>query len=290
MKNVLGHIISKTDLPYWAYGPIMKNLTATTAKFYLPWKKEVVCSGSVTGTVFSGHSVRTTFGNSLRVVSFVRFIMERAGIPQSCYRLNVAGDDVMLFLEKEHLSNFRTAFNAVYIDGNTFDMKDKVAHGLGQVAKDFKVSCNELDFLSKWGKMIGGKCYLNRRIERALISGNYTDKIRDTKKDKFSIGNFNYAITCCLESWGIHWPVIREYIRERKRILVHDFARLSSFLGSVIDFFSFTKVKNDYCYEQQELFFHMYDTYGLSLAIDDVHKAPMFFSRLYRPGVENGKE
>lgn len=32
---------------------------------------------------------------------------------------------------------------------------------------------------------------------------------------------FNWCITTGLESWGQTWPVIREYIRERKKTLIH---------------------------------------------------------------------
>lgn len=53
---------------------------------------------NVKGTVFSGHPTRTTFGNTLRVVSYWRYILR--DVPRTHYRLYVCGDDVMLRVVK----------------------------------------------------------------------------------------------------------------------------------------------------------------------------------------------
>lgn len=60
---------------------------------------------------------------------------------------------------------------------------------------------------------------VNRRIERAIISGNVTPKIKISKKKggkSFTIPEFNWSITTSLESWGFSWPVVQQYISLRK--------------------------------------------------------------------------
>jgi hypothetical protein len=47
--------------------------------------------GKIVGTVFSGHPLRTTFGNSMRVYYYFKFIAHLAGI--SKIKIFVCGDD-----------------------------------------------------------------------------------------------------------------------------------------------------------------------------------------------------
>lgn len=59
--------------------------------------------GKVHGTTLSGHPTRTTLGNTLRVSAYVEYICIKANIPKTALHVNVAGDDVLIFIEKEYL-------------------------------------------------------------------------------------------------------------------------------------------------------------------------------------------
>jgi hypothetical protein len=71
-------------------------------------KRKCIISGKFHGTVFSGHPTRTTLGNSLRVILYIKFIMANAGITN--YRLYVGGDDVFIILNKCDLARFQKEF------------------------------------------------------------------------------------------------------------------------------------------------------------------------------------
>lgn len=57
-------------------------------------------SGTFNGTVFSGHPTRTTLGNTIRVILYLKFTLALANIPKSAYKLYVGGDDTFLLLEE----------------------------------------------------------------------------------------------------------------------------------------------------------------------------------------------
>jgi len=61
-------------------------------------RKVAFLKGTLHGTVFSGHPTRTTFGNSLRVILYKRYIMHKAGITD--YLLYVVGDDCLLVFDR----------------------------------------------------------------------------------------------------------------------------------------------------------------------------------------------
>jgi len=63
-----------------------------------------VFSYKVFGTVYSGDPTRTTFGNSLRVICYMEFILYMSGIIK--YKIFVAGDDVLLMINRKDLTHF----------------------------------------------------------------------------------------------------------------------------------------------------------------------------------------
>lgn len=93
--------------------------------------------------MFSGDPTRTTWGNTLRVVSYMEYTLSLAGIGYNDYRLFVAGDDVFLLLERCHLAAFEKAFWRVYSNEETG------VYGLGQCAKKLDIlPKNCMEFLS----------------------------------------------------------------------------------------------------------------------------------------------
>lgn len=58
------------------------------------------------GTVFSGHPTRTTWGNTMRVLSYAHFIAYLADIPNNCIKIHASGDDLLIFIEKQYQEIF----------------------------------------------------------------------------------------------------------------------------------------------------------------------------------------
>lgn len=67
----------------------------------------IVNRGEVYGTTPSGNPTSTTLGNTFRVLLYQEFVASIAGVPVITH---VAGDDVLTFVEKEHLQAFENSF------------------------------------------------------------------------------------------------------------------------------------------------------------------------------------
>lgn len=63
-------------------------------------KKKLLIKGLIRGTVFSGDALGTTLGNTIRVLMYIQYIMQRGNIPQKNFRVFVAGDDVLIIISK----------------------------------------------------------------------------------------------------------------------------------------------------------------------------------------------
>jgi len=59
----------------------------------------VKCTGTVTGTVKSGHPLDTTLFNTIRSLLYAKLIAMEAGVP---YSACAAGDDLVIFVNKLH--------------------------------------------------------------------------------------------------------------------------------------------------------------------------------------------
>lgn len=86
--------------------------------------KRKVLKARISGTVFSGHPTRTTFGNTLRVIFYLKYAYYLSDIKN--YSLFVCGDDVLSITEQYNKEKFERNFYRVY----TTD-KSKLVHGLG---------------------------------------------------------------------------------------------------------------------------------------------------------------
>lgn len=65
-----------------------------------------------------------------------------------------------------------------------------------------------MDFLSKNIQLLGNTFIVSRITERAIISGNASDKIGPD----FSVGMHVYAISAGIESWGKTIPIVKNYL------------------------------------------------------------------------------
>jgi hypothetical protein len=91
-----------------------------------PETKKILFRGALTN-VTSGHPTSTTFGNNLRVINFIRYIKHKSFIKDSEIKINISGDDVIIFIEKDRVKTFKKWFSKVYL----FDENSSKPHGLG---------------------------------------------------------------------------------------------------------------------------------------------------------------
>jgi hypothetical protein len=220
LNAVFDHVMMYLEVPGYLWGALKRCLEMLEVPVTCYGKnRKVLFSGMLTGTTFSGHATRTTFGNTLRVISYAEYILEKAGVPKDAYRLFVAGDDVSLTICKKFVPQFLAVFWQVYAPRDYYG-----SHGLGQVAKELIQDDFKIDFLSKFALYFQGKIVLNRKIGRAMLSGNITNKVRKETKSRagLTVSQHVAAITDGLLSWGKSWPVIGALIEWRVNNLVHN--------------------------------------------------------------------
>jgi len=130
----------------------------------------------------------------------------------------VAGDDVIVFMAERFEAAFDAAFWTVYSS-----QEHNFRHGLGQLAKAYKSEGYKVDFLSKFGFRFMDQVVLNRQMDRALLSGNITSKIRKaTRSDPgLTVAQHVAAITDGLIAWGKTWPIVSQLISYRQEVLEH---------------------------------------------------------------------
>jgi len=84
--------------------------------------------GSILGTTFSGKTLNTTFGNSMRSFCYHKYILHRAkvfGIPI------VVGDDFVVVMNKRDTDLYLKEFRNVYHIGEQPEGDNVLIHGLG---------------------------------------------------------------------------------------------------------------------------------------------------------------
>lgn len=74
-------------------------VTCLEAKIQGLDKKKRILEATLVGTVFSGHPTRTTYGNTLRVILYLKFTFFLAGIDK--YSLFICGDDCLAIIESD---------------------------------------------------------------------------------------------------------------------------------------------------------------------------------------------
>jgi len=90
------------DLPLDLRKPLIVALTELKSKFFMVNNvtKSLELRGEVEGTVFSGHPTRTTWGNTLRVLSYIEYVCRDN---KYSYQPFVSGDDATLMIERADL-------------------------------------------------------------------------------------------------------------------------------------------------------------------------------------------
>lgn len=110
LKRYGGQLIKKLALGHAIEPRVIELMLDSTMQFIQrssTMKGIIVNRGEVYGTTPSGNPTSTTLGNTLRVLLYQDFVATIANVP---VLTSVSGDDVLTFIEKEHLSAFENSF------------------------------------------------------------------------------------------------------------------------------------------------------------------------------------
>jgi len=164
----------------------------------MPKKRELMTSGYIASGTWSGHFLRTTIGNSIRVVYYLKFICYRAQIPH--VDIWVSGDDVLFRIPKESQDRFTLYMRTIYHFGDPVVYQ----HGLGQLCKALYFDSSASVFLSKDIIDCCGTVYVNRLPERVVAGSQSSYKIRFTSKKNttFTRKDHATAVTLSIKSYA----------------------------------------------------------------------------------------
>lgn len=173
IRHVLKNLCFRLGFTLDQYEEIKKHILDLDAFFtmYYPKTRKKLLQGQIKGTTFTGHPVRTTFGNTMRMYYYTNFIMTQHDIKVVQFH---AGDDVLVMGEASQidklvqwipeyavttdeeiaeLDQFKKNTD-LEIDMDEVNPKNVKTKGLGQIFRDFKTSFTDFDFLSKDGRQI----------------------------------------------------------------------------------------------------------------------------------------
>jgi hypothetical protein len=110
----------------------VQHLTNLILNITVRNRRVAIAKARINGTTFSGHTVRTTLGNSLRVLMYVSYIFHKAGYKGVAFGLVlvivvfVAGDDVLIKCSRKARDAFIEVFHRYYAKST-----EPQRHGLG---------------------------------------------------------------------------------------------------------------------------------------------------------------
>jgi len=185
-----------------------------------PKMKQIAIKGVLKGTVFSGHALSTTLGNTLRVLSYVYFVAELAGVPWECIQPFVAGDDAVVAIAPEYAEIFEDNIHKVYARQDT----DR-EHGLGQVIKMSSFMCSEYmtTFLSRFIYVdpVTRAASSFRLPQRFAHTGHVSTKVAIGKITKGSMTPEEHAtaVYLCMTSSEIPkaYQIVADYVMNERR-------------------------------------------------------------------------
>ena len=196
---------------------IIKAATTMILTTKLEWKGKNIGLAKLDGTTFSGHPTRTTLGNTLRVINYIRFWMKKSNVNN--HSIFVAGDDSMvkIYASDAEIDNLISEFNKLWTQS------DSRIHGLGQKAKELILAGpHYVDFLSRDAIWDGRRYYIARGLDKVLNGSLLTDK--QCYRGDFP-EEYNYLIGCQIYSWGKNIPIMKKYaemrLAESTRVMSH---------------------------------------------------------------------
>jgi len=211
LKNVAPKIMGLMGFTASMIKAILNNLTSVYQKVVLiskdkrfPFKSKMkfIMEAILTGTVYSGHASKTTWGNTVRAILwFLRICRElKAKWNENFYHFQ-AGDDAFTILDEKDLDNFLRLFEKYNTEEESY----------GLLFQDITVFKDAGEFLSQDGFYAGGRFHLMRKPEKVINTAMFTDKIDDKNMAAFENG-----IADQLSAAYKNFPGIREFANWRK--------------------------------------------------------------------------
>jgi len=197
---------------------------------------------SIRGTTFSGHPSRTTLGNTLRQILYIKFVAASIGINLDGLSVNkkadgfvaVAGDDAVVWAPRGVLDRLLVAFKAFFAN----DTSER-SYGLGQCIKEYHVSdwwdfsfCSRLSYLSSNGVWV-----MMRNPLKTLLAGNYYYGKASSFADSM-IEHGTFVSSAWAEDFG--WTAAQMYAAARTKKVSIDDGRLAE-LKAKRDYYSFSQ-------------------------------------------------
>jgi len=154
----------------------------------------------------------TTFGNTVLMMSYWRFVFERAGIKD--YVLLVKGDDVLFGIPEHQKTALMIVVREIFCDKQVF-----VAHGLGQICKFIKFgTLDEMDFLSNYFFYTeDGSIRMTRIPERAFQTMPWSTKVPHNltpDKEYIVAKELCFSKGHSLLAWSRGLPIFEKYARK----------------------------------------------------------------------------
>jgi len=161
----------KAKNPDRLHANLMDILLSTIAKVNLKGLKGKKYGYiKINGTVFSGSPTLTTFGNTMRVIFCHLFCLSIAKVPKDQYCLRVAGDDAVLWINKDYEKDLERIYSVMYSDNKSDHSK-----GLGQILEYSKNEWWRAEFCSKMlvvDPNLPEKAHWVRKPESVLYKGH----------------------------------------------------------------------------------------------------------------------
>jgi len=222
INKLFNDVLSSSEIPVVLVEQIKFLLTSSQLNFMVQYREKILpkitskmVEGKIVSTVFSGHPSRTTFGNTMRVIYYLKFILYMARININDVTFWVAGDDVLIRMRSKCVKIFEAVYNRVYYrNGNR-----KIIYGLGQICKELHITGDHGSFLSK-DIILGPTSYVSRLPHRVIAGSNHTHQ--DIDKQLHSS-----AVTLGLRDYGILNPFLNRYqqLRDSKFLTTAQLAK-----------------------------------------------------------------
>lgn len=222
LKIFLPKSLIAKGIPVHLIDPFIQVLTSNTFKITLRYPKigVVAIKGTLKGTVFSGHTLATTLGNTLRVLAYMYFIAYRAGIPLAEIQPFVSGDDSVVGVPAHRVPAFERSMYEVYATRD-FDG----TYGLGQVLKasSYIKSSYMTLFLSKFIFIdpANGKVSSFRLPQRFVYTGHATSAVKEvTSNSLMDSEEHATAVYQCMVSGSIPtvYKSVADYVMQDRRL------------------------------------------------------------------------
>jgi len=175
--------------------PFTCQLQHIKERSYVRKKIRFNISGLIRGSVVSGHSSRTSDGNTNRLIILLKRIGREAGLTFGVnFMIFQAGDDTKVFMPNSFVDRFVAQLKVYYTP--YLDGMPQTVHGLGLCYQNLKIIPGQVDFLSKVGFLRPGyKAIMVREPSRVWKTGAYFDT------EHLTLSEFNQALTYQLSSW-----------------------------------------------------------------------------------------